>query len=477
MRLAEIAAGVNAGRLRARDGVEALLDRIARIDPTIHAYLHVCEGARAEADAVDRSPRGRPLEGVPVAVKDNLCTAGIPTTCGSKMLEGYIPPFDATVVRRLREAGAIILGKTNLDEFAMGSSTENSAFGPTRNPWDPERVAGGSSGGSAAAVAAGLAPAALGSDTGGSIRLPAAFTATVGYKPTYGRVSRYGLVAFGSSLDQVGPIAATVEDALQVAEAIEGPDPADSTSAPPGAARLREGFGEGLRGLRFAVPKEFFGPGIDAEVQASVRAALEAIAREGGRIVEASLPSLPFGVAAYYVVAPSEASSNLARYTGVHYGRRADRPADLPSLYRRSRREGFGEEVRRRILLGTFALSSGYYDAYYLKALRARRKIKEEFDRLFAAADLVVGPTSPTPAFRLGERTGDPLSMYLGDVFTVVTNLAGLPALSLPCGFTKAGLPIGLQLQAPAFRDDVLFRAAGAIERALGLAPARSPLS
>jgi aspartyl-tRNA(Asn)/glutamyl-tRNA(Gln) amidotransferase subunit A len=356
----------------------------------------------------------------------------------------------------------------------MGSSTENSAFGPTRNPWDLERVPGGSSGGSAAAVAAGFVPAALGSDTGGSVRLPAAFTATVGYKPTYGLVSRYGLVAFGSSLDQIGPIAPTVDDARRVAAAIVGPDPLDSTHAPARVPDL-SGGGAGVRGLRFAVPREFFGAGVDPEVEASVRKAIEAIGRAGGRIVEASLPSLPFGVAAYYLVAPSEASSNLARYTGVHFGRRTERPEDLGALYRRSRREGFGPEVRRRILLGTFALSSGYYDAYYLKALRARRRIAEDFARLFAEADLVVGPTSPTPPFRLGERTEDPLAMYLGDVFTVVTNLAGLPAVSIPCGFTAAGLPIGLQLQGPAFGDDVLLRAAEGIERELGIAPARAP--
>jgi aspartyl-tRNA(Asn)/glutamyl-tRNA(Gln) amidotransferase subunit A len=474
--IARLASGVSARTLRARDLVEEALVRLERTEPAVHAFLHVSASARREADAIDAAPRGRPLEGVPIALKDNLCTRDMPTTCASRILEGFVPPFDATVVRRLRDAGAILIGKTNLDEFAMGSSTENSAFGPTRNPWNPALVPGGSSGGSAAAVACGVVPAALGSDTGGSIRLPAAFTATVGYKPTYGLVSRYGLVAYGSSLDQIGPIAATVEDAARVAEVIAGPDPSDSTHAPVRVPPLGEALGGGLGGLRFALPREFFDEGVRPDVRAAVDQAVRAVARAGGTLVEASLPTLRYGVAAYYIVAPSEASSNLARYDGVHYGRRAADPPGLTELYSRSRHEGFGAEVTRRILLGTFALSAGYYDAYYLKALRARRLIQEDFNRVFQSADVILGPTSPTPPFRIGEHADDPLAMYLGDIFTVPTNLAGLPAISIPCGFTADRVPIGLQLHAAAFRDDVLLRAAAGIERELGISPARAPI-
>ncbi|HXG61140.1 MAG TPA: Asp-tRNA(Asn)/Glu-tRNA(Gln) amidotransferase subunit GatA [Planctomycetota bacterium] len=462
------------GKVRAAGALERFLERIERADGRVRAFLTVtAEAARAQARRVDEKiARGEPvgpLAGIPVAVKDNICTADARTTCASRILENYVPPYDATVVRRLRAADAVIVGKTNLDEFAMGSSTENSAFFPTRNPWDLERVPGGSSGGSAAAVAAGMALLALGSDTGGSIRQPAALTGTVGFKPTYGRVSRYGLVAFASSLDQIGPFARTVRDAALLAQVLSGHDPLDSTSVDRPVPDFVGDLERPADGLRLGIPKEYFGPGLDPEVRLAVERAIARMEAAGARRVEVSLPLTEYAIAAYYVVAPCEASSNLARYDGVHYGYRARGGEDVIALISRSRGEGFGPEVTRRILLGTFALSSGYYEAYYNRALKVRRRIREDFDRAFERCDVLVGPTSPTPAFPLGAKAADPLAMYLCDVYTVATNLAGLPGISIPCGRTSAGLPVGLQIQGRAFDDLGVLQAARAFERELAL--------
>jgi aspartyl-tRNA(Asn)/glutamyl-tRNA(Gln) amidotransferase subunit A len=461
-------------KTRAVDATERALGRIESVDPRVKAFLCVMkDAALAQAKRIDekvaRGEKPGSLAGVPVAVKDNLCTTDARTTCGSRILENFLPPYDATVVRKLREADAVIIGKTNLDEFAMGSSTENSAFFTTRNPWNLECVPGGSSGGSAAAVAAGMAPLALGSDTGGSIRQPAALTGIVGFKPTYGRVSRYGLVAYGSSLDQVGPFARTVREAAHLAQVISGHDPLDSTSVAEPAPELVERLERDARGLRLGVPREYFGAGLDPEVRASVEAAISALVSKGAVRVEVSLPLTEFGIAAYYIVAPCEASSNLARYDGVHYGHRAKGYDDVVSLFSKSRKEGFGPEVTRRIILGTFALSSGYYDAYYNRALRVRRKIQEDFNRAFEKCDVIVGPTSPTAAFPVGAKAEDPLAMYLCDVYTVSTNLAGLPGVSVPCGLTKSGLPIGIQVQGRAFDDAGVLQAARCFERELDL--------
>jgi aspartyl-tRNA(Asn)/glutamyl-tRNA(Gln) amidotransferase subunit A len=453
---------------------ERFLSRLEAIDPKVRAFLSVTRGtALAAAKRVDekiaRGEKTGLLAGVPVAVKDNLCTTDAPTTCGSKILENYRAPYDATTVRRLREEDAVIVGKTNLDEFAMGSSTENSAYFTSRNPWNLQCVPGGSSGGSAAAVAAGMAPLALGSDTGGSIRQPAALTGTVGFKPTYGRVSRYGLVAYGSSLDQVGPFGRSVRDAALLTQAIAGHDPQDSTSVNQPVPDFPGQLEREVKGLRLGVPKEYFGQGLDAEVRASVEAAIAALVAKGASRVEVSLPMTDYAIAAYYIVAPCEASSNLARYDGVHYGHRTKDYDDVIGLLSKSRREGFGPEVTRRIILGTFALSSGYYEAYYNRALKVRRRIKQDFDKAFESCDVIVGPTSPTPAFPVGAKSGDPLSMYLCDVYTVATNLAGLPGISIPCGMTKAGLPIGLQVQGRVLDDLGVLQAARCFERELAL--------
>ena len=466
----EIAEGVRAQNVTATEVVGAFLDRIRSEDPKVHAFLHVAEDrALEEGGRVDERAKAGdepgPLAGVPVAVKDNICVADTPTTCGSRILENYRPPYDAHVVERLRDAGAVVIGKTNLDEFAMGSSTENSAFGPTRNPHDHSRTPGGSSGGSAAAVAAGMCPLALGSDTGGSIRQPAALTGTVGFKPTYGRVSRYGLVAFASSLDQIGLLAGTVRDAALGMQTIAGHDPRDSTSANVESPDWVADLGRDLRGLRLGVPKEYFAEGLDPEVRSSVESAITKMESLGAERVEISLPLTQYGIATYYIVAPSEASSNLARYDGVHYGYRAKETPDLEHLVSMSREQGFGPEVTRRIILGTFALSSGYYDAYYNRALKARRLMARDFGRAWEKCDVIVGPTSPTPAFPLGEKANDPMAMYLCDVYTVAANLAGLPAVSVPCGKTKSGLPVGLQIQGPAFDDLRVLQVAAAFER------------
>jgi aspartyl-tRNA(Asn)/glutamyl-tRNA(Gln) amidotransferase subunit A len=479
----EIARRVAARDLSAEDVTRAHLDRIAGVEEGIGAFLHVAaERALERARQVDagRGPGAPPLPlaGVPVAIKDVLDIEGMPTTCGSRILEGYRPPFTATAVARLEAAGAVVLGKTNMDEFAMGSSTENSAYKPTRNPWAPDRVPGGSSGGSAAAVAAGMAPIALGSDTGGSIRQPAAMCGVVGLKPTYGRVSRYGLVAFASSLDQPGPLARSVEDAARVASALFGWDPADATSAridvPDFAAGLpSEG---GARGLRVGVPWSFLEAGVDEGIMTAFRAAVGALAAAGAQVVDVALPHAVHAIATYYIVATAEASSNLARYDGVRYGMRAGEGHALKRMYGETRDRGFGPEVKRRIILGTFVLSSGYYDAYYLRAQKVRTLIRRDFEEAFAGCDVIATPTSPIPPFRFGEKTADPLQMYLADIFTVPANLAGIPGLSLPCGLA-GGLPAGLQLLGRSFDETTLFRAGHAYQSLTTHHLARPPLT
>lgn len=480
----DLAAQVRSGQRTAVDVVEAHLTRIEATDGVVHAFLRTCaDEARAAAEAIDAQVRAGhdpgPLAGVPVGIKDNLCTEGIETTAASKILAGFRPPYSATVVERLRAAGAVVVGKLNLDEFAMGSSTENSAFGPTKNPWDPTRVPGGSSGGSAAAVAAGQVPLSLGSDTGGSIRQPAALCGCVGVKPTYGLVSRYGLLAFASSLDQVGPLARDCADAALAMDAIHGADPRDMTARDfgyAGAHPFAEAVAQAdLRGKTLGVVREYLELTTDAEVRGLVEASIEAAREAGATIKEVSLELSRFAIPAYQIVSTAEASSNLARYDGVHYGHRAADPTDIVSLYERSRAEGFGAEVKRRIFLGTFVLSSGFYDAYYLQGMRVRRRIKEDFLQALDGVDALVGPTSPLPAFPIGgEQARDPLAMYAVDVFTVSTNLAGLPGISLPCGFTCAGLPVGLQLTGRHGTDPGLLALARGLERALDL-PRRRP--
>jgi aspartyl-tRNA(Asn)/glutamyl-tRNA(Gln) amidotransferase subunit A len=458
--------------LRAIDLVEESLRRIHALDDTLHAFLHVCgDLARRQAEAVDaavvRGDRVGPLAGVPLAVKDNLAVAGVPLTCASRILGAYVPPRDATAVARAVAAGACVVGKTNLDEFAMGSSTENSAFGASKNPFDPARVPGGSSGGSAVAVAAGMTPLALGSETGGSVRQPAALCGVVGHKPTYGRVSRSGLVAFASSLDQVGPLARTAEDAEALLQAIEGADPLDATSRPVREPPPRSEGGV-LAGLRIGVVAELEGDGIDPEVAAAVERVRKACVARGARTVALSVPAVAAGIPVYYLVATAECSSNLARFDGVRYGARVEGET-LDGLYAATRGRGFGAEVKRRILLGTFALSAGYADAYYKRARGVQARLRAEMDRAFAACDVIVSATSPFPAFRLGEKADDPLSMYLCDVLTVPANLAGTPAISVPAGATAAGLPIGAQVWAAEGRDDLCFAVGVAIRQAAGV--------
>jgi aspartyl-tRNA(Asn)/glutamyl-tRNA(Gln) amidotransferase subunit A len=466
----QLLAALTSGELSAVALATACLDRIEQLDGTIGAFLHVDQrGALEQAALIDQKRRtGQPvgkLAGLPVAVKDVVCTRGLPTTCASRSLENFRPPYDADVTRRLREADAVILGKTNMDEFAMGSSTENSAFKITRNPWDTTRTPGGSSGGSAAAVAAGLAPLAIGSDTGGSIRQPAAFCGVVGMKPTYGRVSRYGLVAFASSLDQLGPFGSDVAGAAALLEAMAGHDPRDSTSVDRPVPEYRRALEQPLSGLRVGMAPEHFAAGLNDEVASAVHAAADVYRSLGARIVEVGLPHSKYGVAAYYLIAPSEAASNLARYDGVHYGHRAANFDGLIDMYATSRGEGFGPEVKRRIMLGNYALSAGYYDAYYLKALKVRRLIRNDFDRAFETCDVLLSPVAPTPAFKVGELVDDPLAMYLSDIYTLSANLAGLPGISLPGGFSQSGLPIGIQLVGPPFGEERLLRAARMFER------------
>jgi aspartyl-tRNA(Asn)/glutamyl-tRNA(Gln) amidotransferase subunit A len=447
------------------------LERIEKLEPQINAYNSVLtDRALEKAAAVDAGTIAGPLAGVPVALKDNLCTSYGRTTCSSKMLADFHAPYDATVVRKLEAAGAIIIGKTNLDEFAMGSSTENSATKITHNPWDTTRVPGGSSGGSAAALAAGMCCGSIGSDTGGSIRQPAALCGLVGIKPTYGRVSRYGLVAFASSLDQVGTFGHTVADAALLLQIIAGHDPRDSTSIPQDVPDYLANLDKPIEGLRLGIAREYNLAGaIDPQVKASVDAAIEQYRRLGATIVDVTLPHTEYGIAAYYIIAPCEASSNLARYDGVHFGHRTRQPVnDIIELFSKSRAEGFGDEVQRRIMIGTYALSSGYYDAYYNRALKVRALIRKDFDDAFQQCDAIICPTSPTPAFKIGEKTGDPLQMYLMDVFTVTCNIAAIPGISIPCGFTagEKPLPIGLQLLGPALSEDKLLRIARMYEKA-----------
>jgi aspartyl-tRNA(Asn)/glutamyl-tRNA(Gln) amidotransferase subunit A len=465
---AALAAAVRAGERSARTVVEEALERVATADGDLHAFVYVMgDEARKEADAVDAAvAAGRdpgPLAGVPVALKDNLCVRGVPTTCSSRILEGWRPPYDATVVERLRAAGAVAIGKTNMDEFAMGSSTENSSSGATRNPVDPSRVPGGSSGGSAAAVASGMAPLALGSDTGGSIRQPAALCGVVGMKPTYGAVSRYGLVAFASSLDQIGPFAALVADAALLYDVMAGHDPADSTSLTE-VPRGSGGLEAGVERLRVGLCTDLV-EGATPEVAGRVAEAAEALARAGASVEEVAIPELRYGLSAYYLIAPAEASSNLARYDGVRYGLRVG-AADVAAMNTATRTAGFGDEVKRRIMLGTYALSAGYYDAYYGQAQRVRTVVIEAFSRAYERFDVLLGATTPTTAFPIGERIDDPWAMYASDLFTVCSNLAGHPAISVPFGADGDGLPVGVQLLAPALGEEVLFRVAAAVEAA-----------
>lgn len=468
--VSEIRDAVVSRRQSAVELTQAALARLDAVNPKLGIALDVPrDHALARAADVDaRVRRGEPvgpLAGVPVAIKDNICTRDARTTCASRMLSEFRAPYDATVVERLLAADAVIIAKTNLDEFAMGSSTENSAVGPTRNPWALDRVPGGSSGGSAAAVAAGVVPLALGSDTGGSIRQPAAMCGVCGLKPTYGRVSRYGLVAFASSLDQVGPLARDPLDLALAMNVIAGRDPRDSTSVDHPVDDYVAASRAALDHVRIGVPAEFFGEGLAEDVRLAVLGAIDDLRAQGAELVEVSLPHAPYCVACYYVVCMAEASSNLARYDGVHYGRRAADARDYVEVYTRSREQGFGAEVKRRIMLGTYVLSSGYYDAYYLRALKVRTLIRRDYEAAFEACDLIVGPTTPTAAFRLGDKTADPLQMYLADIYTVSANLAGIPALSIPCGFTADGLPIGLQLQGPHFRESRLLAAARAYQQ------------
>ena len=467
----EIASKIRSKEMKAEAIATAYLDRIKVLDTKIQAFNEVfSERAIQQAKEIDaKIANGEtvgPLAGVPMAIKDNMLIRDVRCTCSSKILEGFVATYDATVVRKLRAAGAVFLGRTNLDEFAMGSSTENSAFHTTRNPWDTERIPGGSSGGSAAAVASRMAPLALGSDTGGSIRQPAALCGILGLKPTYGRVSRFGLIAFASSLDQIGPFATTAKDAALLLQAIAGPDDRDSTSVNQSVPDYVTGLEKPLKGLRLGLPKEYFIGGTDPEIDKAVREGVKVLESFGATTREISLPNTDHCLSVYYILAPSEASSNLSRFDGVRYGHRAKEVKNLLELYEKSRGEGFGPEVKRRIMIGTYALSSGYYDAYYAKAQKVRTLVKQDFDNAFKEVDVIATPTSPSTAFRIGEKTADPLQMYLSDIFTISCNLAGLPGLSLPCGFTKAKLPIGLQLLGRPFEEGTLLAAAHHYEQA-----------
>jgi aspartyl-tRNA(Asn)/glutamyl-tRNA(Gln) amidotransferase subunit A len=452
------------GTLKPREIVDQLASRVAAIDPQLKAYLHVdADKARAEADQADIT---KPLGGVPIAIKDVINVKGDPCTCASKILQGYVAPYDATVITKLRQAGAVLFGRTNMDEFAMGSSTENSSWGVTRNPWDLDRIPGGSSGGSAAAVGGHEAFAALGTDTGGSIRQPAALCSCVGLKPTYGRVSRYGLVAFASSLDQIGTFTKTTEEAALLLEIIAGHDPLDNTSIDRPVPKYTSALHGGVKGMKLGVPKEYFIAGIDPEIEKAVRTAIDEYKRQGAEIVEVSLPHTRYAVAVYYIIATAECSANLARFDGVRYGKRAANSKDVLDMYGRTRAEGFGPEVKRRIILGTYVLSSGYYDAYYNRAQKVRHMIAEDFRLAFEKCDALLTPTSPTAAFKIGERTKDPLQMYLADIFTIAVNLAGICGVSIPCGFTSGKLPIGLQIIGPKWGEETMLRVAHSYEQA-----------
>ena len=471
MAIAEWRQQLERGEVSARELTDHHLARIEAVDSSVHAFLEVtADRARADADRLDEARAAGedlpPLAGVPIAIKDNLCTKGIRTTCSSRMLESFVPPYESTVTDRLWRSGAVLIGKTNLDEFAMGGSTETSAFGPTSNPWNTEHVPGGSSGGSAAAVAAGECMASLGSDTGGSIRQPASFCGVVGLKPTYGRVSRYGLVAFASSLDQVGPFATSVSDAAELLQAIAGEDPRDSTCLKAPVPNYRDRLGRSVSGLRIGVVRECFDQeGLDPQVKASVLAAADLLQSLGAELVDVSCPRFNDGIATYYVIAPSEASANLARYDGVKYGFRADDASSLAAMTARSRAEGFGSEVQRRILIGTYALSAGYVDAYYRKAQQVRTLIRRDFETAFTTVDVLLTPTAPSTAFAAGAHADDPLAMYLADLLTIPANLAGLPAINVPCGFDSAGLPIGVQLIGNVLEEPLLLQVAHQYEQ------------
>lgn len=469
----EIRESIIARRFTAVEVVTALFDRIKEVEPKVQAYITLCEEKALErAKEVDEKisagkPVGR-LAGVPIAIKDNICTDGILTTCASKMLGDFVPPYDATVIKKLLKEDAIIIGKTNMDEFAMGSSTENSSFKLTKNPWDLARVPGGSSGGSAAVVAAGLSPISLGSDTGGSIRQPAAFCGVVGFKPTYGIVSRFGLIAFGSSLDQIGPFSKSVTDAALTLEVIQGEDSLDSTSY---KGEIKSDYlstlADGVKGMKIGVPKEFFQSSLDEEISDSIKQSIQILKDLGAEVSEISLPITEEGLSAYYIISSAEASSNLARFDGVRYGYRPEEFSNIDDLMIKSRTEALGKEVKRRIMLGTYALSSGYYDAYYNRAQKLKKKIKEEFKKAFDEYDVILSPTTPTVAFKCGEKSEDPLSMYLADIYTVNANLAGIPAISIPCALSKEGLPIGLQILGPHFGEEKILKAAYALEQEL----------
>ena len=457
------------GEVSSTQITRSVFSRIDEVEERVHSYIRLMKdealAAAARADEDIKKGNIRPLTGIPVALKDIVCTKGIPTTCGSNILHNFVPPYDATVVEKLSAAGAVFVGKANMDEFAMGSSTETSYFGPTRNPWDLERIPGGSSGGSATAVAADECIASIGSDTGGSIRQPAALCGVVGMKPTYGRVSRFGLIAFASSLDQIGPFTKDVEDCAIMMNVLAGYDHRESTSVKMEVPDYRQFIGCDISGWKVGIPKEYFVEGIDPEVSAAINGAIDVVKKCGGQCIDISLPHTQYSVAVYYIIAPAEASSNLARYDGVKYGFRASGVRDLMEMYRKTRMEGFGEEVKRRIMIGTYALSAGYYDAYYGKASQVRALIRRDFDEAFRECDIILTPTTPTPAFKIGEKTDDPLQMYLSDIFTISTNLAGIPGISVPCGFTAAGLPIGVQFLAGHFEEGKLLQIASAFEK------------
>jgi aspartyl-tRNA(Asn)/glutamyl-tRNA(Gln) amidotransferase subunit A len=482
--IAELSSKLNSGTVRSREAAQACLDQIERVDGRLNAFIsHDPADLLAQADAADRfrqeqrGNQGRPLLGIPIAVKDVIAVRGHPLNCGSKILGSYVSPYDATVIEKLRSAGALLFGRLNMDEFAMGSSTENSAFGVSRNPWDLDRTPGGSSGGSAVAVAADECLAGLGSDTGGSVRQPAAFCGCVGLKPSYGRVSRYGLVAYASSLDQIGPLTKSVRDAALMLEVISGADSKDSTCVPREVPKFTEGLNGSIRGMRLGVPKEYMVGGLDPQVADAVRAALSELEKQGAEITEISLPHTEYAVATYYIVATAEASANLARFDGIRYGLRVD-GADPAELYSRTRGAGFGTEVKRRVILGTYVLSSGYYDAYYLRAQKVRTLIRKDFAEAFERVDAIVTPTTPTAAFRIGEKSDDPLQMYLSDIYTLSCNLAGICGVSVPCGFTtNPRLPIGLQLLGKPFGEETLLRIANVYEQATGWHAAKPELS
>ncbi len=455
-----------------------VLDRIEKVEETVRAYITLDpDGALSQAEAADKKLKegtGGALCGIPLSIKDVLCTAGLRTTCGSRILENFVPPYDASSIARLKQADGVLLGKVAMDEFAMGSTSENCAFGPPRNPWNTEYICGGSSGGSAAAVAAGECIASLGTDTGGSIRQPASHCGVVGLKPTYGRVSRYGLVAFASSLDQIGPLTKDVADCALMMNVLSGYDPKDSTSVDRQVPDYGKALQEGLQGMKVGIPREYFIEGLDPEVEKAVQNGIDMLREAGAEIVEVSLPHTDYCVAVYYLIAPAEASSNLARYDGVRYGFRDKNSDSLLDMYRNSRSMGFGDEVKRRIVIGTYALSSGYYDAYYKKASQVRTLITEDFKKAFEACDVLASPVTPTPAWKLGEKIDDPLSVYLSDILTISANLAGIPGISVPCGFSTAGLPIGLQIQAAHFQEETLLKAAYNLEQRLNIAHLRT---